>query len=107
MDEKQLNSDEICKIIEACAKAGVSSLKCGPLELSFGKQTESHHSVQPAVTEITDDQHRKMTEDAITQDEIRLRKDQIEQMLIENPALAEKLVADGDLEDDDGTDGDE
>lgn len=107
MAEKQLSVEEICSIIEACRNAGVTSMKCGPLELSFGKQTESP-SEKPAVTEITDDQHEKSNEDALVQEELRTRQDQIDQMLIENPSLAEELVAQGDLEDDDdGADGDE
>ena len=70
-DEKMLQVQEICQIIKACADAGVTSLKCGPLELSFGKQTEKIPEEKPAVTEITDNERKQIEEDSLTQDEER------------------------------------
>ena len=100
-DEKMLQVQEICQIIKACADAGVTSLKCGPLELSFGKQTEKIPEEKPAVTEITDNERKQIKEDSLTQDDVALRTDQIAMMLVENPSKAKELIASGDLVDDD------
>lgn len=110
--EKPLQVHEICQIIKACADAGVTSLKCGPLELSFGKQTETIFiPKQHTVTEITDDHQKdldRIADDSLEDDEIRYRRDQIDQMMIENPSKAEELLASGELvDDDDGSDDEE
>ena len=104
MAEKMLQVYEICQIIKACADYGVTSLKCGPLELSFGKQTEKIPQEQPAVTEITEDQLKELDtieNDAHEEEEVRFRREQIDQMMIENPSKAEELLASGELVDDD------
>lgn len=104
MDEKDLNLTQIKEIIETVARLGGTSLKFGSLEILFGKQTDT--SQTHPLTEITDQQHSDQNKDALEQEELRSKRDQIELMLLENPALAEKLIADGELvdDDDDGTD---
>lgn len=98
---------EFISIIEASAKAQVTLMKWGTLELHFGKPTEKTLPKNPADNEISDDQHEKSTETTLIDDELRLRQDQIEHMQVENPALAEKLIAEGELEDDEFDDDEE
>lgn len=104
----------MCAIIKACTEARVAVLKFGPLEVQFHQQVEplafangpqGWQRVQPTQpeAEISDEQRQQMEEEALDRDEIRLKEDQLDQMLIEDPAEFEKLVAQNELEDDEGS----
>ncbi len=47
-----------------------------------------------------------MTPEALEDEELKFRDEQVAMLMIENPQLAEQLIDDGDLEDD-STDNDE
>lgn len=104
MDKISLSGKEICEIIELSAKNGATELKFGDLSIHFGPRADK--SPKPTVAEITDDQHKTQNKEALEAEELRTRKEQIDLMLIEDPALAERLISQGDLEDD-GTGDDE
>ena len=106
-----LNTEDICEIIRTSGSCGVSLLKYGSLLLDFGQQakfekTKSNANKAGHEAAISDITHDTQTQEAIEQEELRFRADQVAQALIEDPSLAEKLILDGDLEDD-ADDGDE
>lgn len=106
--KRALSSQEICHIIELCAKVGVRELRFHGLYVVFGTQFKNSDLTRPAAahqsqsdTEISESQHEKQSQAALEADEISLREDRLAQMFIENPLQAEKLLMNGELELDD------
>ena len=99
MAKKELNVKELSELIKISAKSGVSELKFGTLELRFGKPTDKLES-KLSVKEITEEEHKNLTDEALETDSLRLKKDQIDQMFIENPSEAERLLLNEDLDED-------
>jgi predicted nucleic acid-binding Zn-ribbon protein len=101
-----LQVKDICAIIKSCRNCGVTKFKFGDLEVDFGRPALSPHGKcgeavnHLSVAEITDEIHEKQMKEALEQDELRLKDEQVAQALIENPLLAEQLIMDGELEDD-------
>lgn len=108
--KKDLTSKEMQGIIKTCAAWNVSEFSFGSLHIKFNPTVElDPPGPRPhlPVTDVTEEQHKKQTEDALVQDEANIRLDRLSQMLIEDPATAEELLGDEDLDDDDGPDDDE
>lgn len=88
----------------------MAELSFGPLTVSFGKQTrETYYDVEKGprttpATAIAEPNHIKQSADALEQDEIRLREEEIAELLITDPLRAEELIRDGELEEDERTD---
>jgi hypothetical protein len=115
-----LSSEEICSIIRACGESKVTVLKFGDLYLRFGQQAAdapgSVENVPRGTTEIVDKAPApppsaeieatqiQIAEKALAQDELDAKRAQLSQMFIENPSMAEEMMAQGDLIDDDDRD---
>lgn len=57
------------------------------------------------VGELTDQQHEQMGKDALEDEELRTREEQLARFLVEDPVKYEELLRDGELTDDvDSTD---
>lgn len=100
--KNNLTSDDICKIIKACAESGVYKIKCNSLEVEFGQPKKVDH--ENFTQELTQEAHDKMDQQTLVEEEVKTREEQIQMMLIENPELAEEMIANGELNED-GTDG--
>lgn len=101
--KNSLDAAAISSIIESCAKHGVRELKFSELQISFGSpviETPLQANPKSPVAEITDEQHENFTKDAIRTEELSLREQQLESALLENPALYEELLQNGDVDDD-------
>lgn len=107
-----LDSEEVCRIIDASARAGVRVLKFGGLYLQMGEPKAvreslpdspplAAHTPTPA-TEIAELNHVSQSQDALELDELQEREDQIAELLLTDPLRAEELIRDGELEEDDG-----
>ena len=99
---------DICAIIEACATYGVTSLTQGDLHLEFGKPTdpprlEKANSGDPSTVAPPEKapDHDQINADTFEDEVSHMREEQLLMATIENPGLAEQLLMDGDLEDDD------
>ena len=105
-----LSGEEICKIIGVCSKHGVSQFTYGPLSFTFGvtlaaEPTKFGQSTPEKV--IQEQQNEEKT--AILHEEIQTKEEQVAELMVTDPYLAEKLMAEGELEpdfvgEDDGTD---
>lgn len=114
---KTLAPEEICAIIEACAKNGVATLKFGDLEIQRGPPaTRSENPEAPAslaptahsnipVAEMTDQQHEQQNANNLVSEELATREAQIAELLVTDPVAAEKLILEGELEDADNESG--
>ena len=114
--ENLLSGDEICKIIEACAKRKVAELEFGALKLKFGPFTAQRTTPAPGpaipapVPENILQEQTKAQEEALLVEEIKTREEQIAELIITNPLAAEELMQSEDYvgkaqeePDDDGT----
>lgn len=107
-DKNCLSSQDVCSILEACHKAGVAVLKFGALEVILGRaastsdidfsgwdlpadQISSSIPATAPVTEITA-QNAKIEKDELVRQEVMTRDDQIAMAIIENPLLAEQMI---------------
>lgn len=111
--KNNLDAADICTIIEACAKFGVSKLSFADLHVHLGPQSdvpkiEPHSSTNDAAMSdvvaspeaaISEEKHKKFTEEAIVYSELETREDQLDNMIIENPSEYERLMTEGELED--------
>lgn len=112
------NATEICKIIVTCRRAGVSSLKLGPLEVEFGARSapplpdpalQVHIGAVPPpaaqVPEQTIQAQREIEKLSLEEQGIQTREEQVAELLVTDPLLAEDLMMMGELgESKDGTD---
>lgn len=96
----ELSADNIAVILKACSESGVMELNFHDLRVIFGRTAKTKEA-QP---ELIQAPAAVIAEPAPLADEIEARAEQLMQMFIEDPAQAEKLLLDGELEDDDGDD---
>lgn len=118
MQENFPKAEEICKIIATCRRAGVSSLKFGPLEVVFGARSAPvpavlpQDAIQVAVpTPAAQDQGKptpaqeQIEAESIEEQGLREREQRISELLIADPLLAEEMMELGDLKDGESEDG--
>lgn len=112
--EKALTPKDIVAILEACGHAQVRVLKFAGLYVEFSRK-ESSPDPDPGVVvsaphvpvaEITEKQ-AEQEKKSFLEDELSIREDQLAEMWITDPHEAEKLVINGDLDEEskDGEDG--
>lgn len=110
-----LSSDDVVRIIEASAKCGVLVLKFQGLMVSFGKQVEPEvvlpgdpaNNSAPLVEAPTELQMKTQDKDALEKSEMDLREEQLAELAITNPLEFERMINQGELEDDTDIDGDD
>ena len=94
----EVDSKDICRIIKLCADSGVSKLKISTLEVEFFGSGVVTTSTGKKITERPREQARVEQED-IELAEKRIREDQRENLILENPEEYERLIASGELTD--------
>lgn len=87
---------ELCDILRECKKSGVSWFKWGDLEVRFGTTSQSGRQIK--ISEKAISESEKIEIQAIEQQEILTKEDQLDHMLIEDPYQYEKLLLAGELE---------
>ena len=96
-------AQEISEIIRECKQQGVSKLTVGDLHLVFEPQArtmivpEVSVETKPPEAAISEQDQSKQAVEATEQEELEFRDRQIDEMLIENPLEAERLIAEGEL----------
>lgn len=97
---KKFNATDVCQILQACATLKVSELSVGDLKISFQATvlTKSptigspfNHSPPTSVGDASSIEFDPT-------EERELREDQLAMMQIEDPLMYEKLLANGELE---------
>lgn len=113
--ETELSSVDLCPILEASAKAGVTELKFRGLHVVFGRTAEQVVTMDPrfglpaypfvqqppaAKTEmdLSAEQHKLIRKQYLENAETNLREDQLAELLVTNPQLYEELLQKGELE---------
>lgn len=112
---RALTADEICRIISASAQAQVRELRFGDLHIQWGKQTPlvvpaprpspqrvgrrfaGGEPPAPSEQATPEPNHDQLNQEGLEQEELRLREQQIEDLLLTDPAYAEQLITEGQL----------
>lgn len=96
IDKNPLSADDICKILESSARAGVVTLKVRGLEASFHGGYK-----QGAATPYAEEspRHEAVSLDAIQRDQELLVREKVANLIVEDPVEYEKLLLDGELTD--------
>ncbi len=120
--EKAFTPAELCLILKACRGAKVAELKFGDLQVIFHQQVEDEPrtpapatmaeldarvallsktspQVSPPTADIVASQKTEATQ-SLLDDEASARNDELAEMWLSDPARAEQLFAQGELEDD-------
>lgn len=89
----QMTSQELMAFISVCGEAGVSKVSVGDVYVEFeGKQIEANpvHSWEPV---ITDDQNSLQNpEEPATLSEEHIRQDELDALMLEDPAEYERQL---------------
>lgn len=106
ISKTNLSTDEICRILETSSKSGVIELKFGDLHVTFGTPAGHVPSVENVVEQppvaspvLTDDQHKRQSEESLEMEQVRLREEQLARALVEDPVEYERLLSQGELSD--------
>lgn len=100
-----LTSQDVCQIIESCAKNNVTTLKFGSLFLSFNRPVEKPNADTAISDQQIDHIQRAQSKESLEQQEADFRQEQIAMAILENPVLAEQMIAEEDLADADDESG--
>lgn len=100
--KNDLQSQDICSIIDTCAKNKVTALKYGGLEISFLAETVIPKTVlsNPPDNDISEEQHVQNNTESFLKEEVMTREEQLALLLIEDPVRYEQMLEDGELEED-------
>lgn len=103
--KNRLSTNEVLLIIEHSAKSKLVELTFGDLYLRFGTDQTQLTADGFSTSSTPQPDPGTQFSDVDPQDEQRALRDRIEQLTIENPLLAEQLIAEGDLVDDEDSNG--
>lgn len=96
--KRALSIPEVVQLIEVCAKNGVSSLKFLELDVSFDKAVQTIQVLENP-TRVPEEEILKTERESLEREEEDFRENQIAEMMLRDPMMAEKLIAEGELED--------
>lgn len=94
---KSISTKEILQILKECSKLGVTRLRMGDLEMSFGP--ESLRETLPNKVREKPKAQAVEEKKSIAAQESRLRQEQIEELMIADPEEYERRIAMGELVD--------
>lgn len=125
--KSSLSAEDLCRIIKACRESGVSELKFGELHAVFRQQTDevrapslarrdrmselvemerrlrAHSTRPPAPAAAIAANQAKEAKRALEEDETKLKNEELAELYLTNPKLAEEMLNQGELEDDEQT----
>ena len=92
------DTNEIIRIIEECSRNGVAKFSCGGLELSFLQVDKAPITepvfVRPELAVAQESQARS----SLVREEVSVKQEQLEQMLLDDPVEYENLLRNRDIE---------
>jgi hypothetical protein len=92
-----MTAQEIVEIIKACSENGVVEFTMGELNILFSKK-DPILDLQPIyVPEEVQKVADKTSSDSAEEDQIRYKQEELELMLLEDPARYEELLKSGDI----------
>ncbi len=98
---KGITAKDLCDIIKVCSDCGVARFSVGDLEIDFTRYNSDQIAQETSV--LSDDQN-DIADDYLVKDEVTLRQEQLDQALVDDPALYDRLINQEDIKDDDQDD---
>lgn len=90
--------DAITSIIESCSRNGVAKFSYGGLELSF-LQIDKAPTTEPVFVPLdVKAAQESQARSSLTKDELSVKQEQLEQMLLDDPVEYENLLRQRDIE---------
>ena len=98
MSGMNFSAEELIRIIEVCSRNGVQLFKSGDLEVEF--RTIHAPTIEPVfvpeeIKHVAESQAREELE----KEEVEYKREELEDMLINDPVRLEELIRSGDLMD--------
>lgn len=100
-----MTATEVCSILEASSRLHVRVLKFGDLQVEFAplapEPTPAPLPLEGGATPgaaLPVAQHEAQDTEALLQEELRLREQQVDELILTDPLAAEELIRDGDAE---------
>lgn len=105
--KSSLSCNDVCRIIRESRQNGVHKLKFDGLEISFISiykdekvtSTASEIVAQVSATEIAAIQEKENSK-ALVQEELKLKQQYLDELILQDPYKLEELIARGDIEED-------
>lgn len=96
--KSSLSVDDVCRILKASEESGILKLKFQDLEI---ERVDARSTPTPEPTHaenaIPPETHKKQNEATLLVDELRQKKQELDELLITNPHEYERMMADGEL----------
>lgn len=101
-------ASEVIDILKACRDTGVAEFEGGGFRVVLDRPVQAGAwdfrtpdplppAVSPPADTLAEPDHEKQTQDAVELDELMLKEDQIAELLVVDPLLAEEMISKGDL----------
>lgn len=103
--KKAFTLEDLSSIMDLCGNNAVASFVWGDLQISFGPRKDLATPI--SLTPNSPQADADLEEETRVHDELKVRQDQIDQMLIEDPLEAERLIAENELIDEEKSGDDE
>lgn len=106
-DDVKLSAADVCEIIKTCAREGVGKLIYGSLDVEFAPRVVTDVAIPPGsevARPLTPEEKRQLDlelaeaeKKAKLELELLYKRERLDNMVIEDPAQFEELIASGDL----------
>jgi hypothetical protein len=91
LKKNPFSADDLCRIIDSCAKQGVKEFSVGGVELRF-------HDAPPAQQKVLTPDHARNDKEALLHSELLEKEDRVAMMILEDPEEFERQLVAGELE---------
>lgn len=92
------SADELVRILRACKSAGVSELKIGDISVKFdGGETHQRTRAKIEFKPPTEIELKAAASDNLIRENVEDAEERLDLLQIENPALYERLMIEGEL----------
>jgi hypothetical protein len=96
--KSNLSVEDICRILKASEESGILKLKFQDLEFERAPIiTATPPLPTHAENAIPEETHKKQNQETLLVDELRQKRQELDEMLITNPAEYERMMTDGEL----------
>lgn len=99
MTKNVLKTEEICAIIRECGRSGVSEFSYGGMKVAFALGVGAHTQEEIPLTPQLQAQVEEVAGVTGFKDEYKLVKDELDQLVIEDPLAFEEALRRGELKD--------
>jgi hypothetical protein len=98
--EQKYTAEELVRILKACKSAGVTELKIGDISVQFCRvEDRQTKRVESEIHPPTEAELKEAASDTLVRENLESAEDRLDLLQIENPALYERMLIEGELGD--------